>query len=665
MQELTAAQVAALPGANPKWPKLPALLIPYFDFAGKRTGFYRLRFLEDSRPAGFAQASDAKAWRYTQPADVVTEIYLPPMLHNELWAAIATDPERGIIITEGELKAAAAMAHGLLPCIGLGGATNYKSAERNMPLLPMLDAMTWQDREVTIVFDSDAVQNAMVEQAQYRFGNALLKKGAKVYIGLLPPAHDGAKQGLDDYLLANSALTFEEQVLGPAQPLAECEALHAFNDKFAFITSPGIVVNKATGQEMLPDKFIRHICGNATYTVPEIKVVDKKRKIVTLKEKRTAKEWNEWGGRSELGQMEYMPGCPPIKDHKFNTWRGWGCKPVKGDVTPWTTLLNHVVHEDGPAWRKWVEQWYAAPIQTPGLKMHGALVLYSPEKGTGKSMLGESMERIYGPENWGKIKEKDLTADFNPWQANKQFVMGEEISSGEARKTSIGEILKDMITQKRVTINRKYVPEYTVRDCVNYQFNTNHPDAFFLEDGDRRMAVNRTRAKPLPFEFYKDIYIPWIQSEEGAAALYWHLLHLDMKGFDPHAPVPDTQAKLDMKLAMRGGLYEWVHQLSDAPGSALGPYAFDLATADDLLFIYNTASGGNAKITQMRSELQRQNFRTVNGGVTIMTAKGTKQTLYVVRNSEKWLDCRPSQATAHLEGRSAPKRSVKVPKGEK
>jgi hypothetical protein len=46
----------------------------------------------------------------------------------------------------------------------------------------------------------------------------------------------------------------------------------------------------------------------------------------------------------------------------------------------------------------------------------------------------------------------------------------------------MNEIIKDLITQTDVTINKKYIPTYTVKDHANFQFNTNHPDAFYIEE---------------------------------------------------------------------------------------------------------------------------------------------------------------------------------------
>jgi len=664
MEELTAADVAKLAAKyKTQWPSVDALKIPYFDFEGKPTGFWRLRFLGDTREKGFAQNTEGKMLRYVQPPGPITEVYLPPIFpKGENWGLVGVDTAREILITEGELKAGAAMLRGLPPCIGLGGASNYGSREKGFPLLPMLDAMEWDGRRVTIIYDSDATQNPMVELAQYRLGELLTQRGARVHIGSLPYGEGGAKQGLDDYLLVNTPRTFTEQVLTAAQPLAEAAALHAMNTRFAFITNPGFVVNLATAQEMGPDKFTKYIHGDETYTVPVVKIGANGAGVTTLKTKRTAQEWIGWAPRRKFRCMTYAPGKPRDTEGMFNLWAGWGCAPQKGDVRPWTTLLDYLFGEEDPSFRKWAEQWLAYPVQNPGAKLYTALVMFSPTHGTGKSLMGESMQKIYG-ENWRKIKEADLSATHNAWAVNRQFIMGEELSSGEMRKTAIGDILKDLITQHVVAINKKYIQEYEVPDCMNYLLNTNHPDAFYIEDTDRRFAINRITRAPLPFDFYEKTYRTWIHGAFGGPSLFYHLLHLDLKGFDPRAPAPLTRAKEAMQSLGRNGLAQWVLDFKGNPTRVLPKtYKFDMVDIPTLLLLFDPMGTTRVTVQSMGREMQRQNLVAACKGTGVVLPSGRKQTMYVVRNFEKWRDARPADAQAHMAGRETAWRAVKVPK---
>src|SRR5262249_33513101 len=130
--------------------------------------------------------------------------------------AALKDPSAPLVITEGEKKSAKADQEGF-PCIGLSGVYGWqkrrptdsagkKYGERE--LIDDLAAITWEDRPVVIVFDSDAATNEDVLWAEWHLAQALIARGALVRVVRLPqgPAgEDGkpAKVGLDDYLVAH------------------------------------------------------------------------------------------------------------------------------------------------------------------------------------------------------------------------------------------------------------------------------------------------------------------------------------------------------------------------------------------------------------------------------------------------------------------------------
>jgi hypothetical protein len=73
--------------------------------------------------------------------------------------------------------------------------------------------------------------------------------------------------------------------------------------------------------------------------------------------------------------------------------------------------------------------------------------------GTGKTLLGYTLARIYG-QNFIKIKIKDLYDTW--WAENRQFVLGDEITGSDKRAEA--DMMKAMITQEEVNINIKYIP---------------------------------------------------------------------------------------------------------------------------------------------------------------------------------------------------------------
>ena len=102
-----------------------------------------------------------------------------------------------------------------------------------------------------------------------------------------------------------------------------------------------------------------------------------------------------------------------------------------------------------------------------------------------------------------------------------------------------------MITREYVTINRKYQPQYQVRDCVNYILTSNHPDAVLVEDSERRFFVHRV-TRVIDSGLANEIARFKASGDGQAALLHYLLREVDLQGFDPHAPAPETAAKRDM-----------------------------------------------------------------------------------------------------------------------
>lgn len=148
-----------------------------------------------------------RARKYEAPLDLSSRAYLPPGTR----AALA-DPSIPLLITEGEKKSLAADQAGF-PCIGIAGvwswqkgretneATGKKDGKRE--LIPDLAAVKWQGRAVYIVFDSDKIDDPLIEAAESHLAAILKANGAMVKSVNIPPGPNGTKIGVDDFLVAS------------------------------------------------------------------------------------------------------------------------------------------------------------------------------------------------------------------------------------------------------------------------------------------------------------------------------------------------------------------------------------------------------------------------------------------------------------------------------
>lgn len=632
LEPLLGEEIARL---APNLKRLGGIVIPYFDPDGKKNTFFRVRYLEE--PTGFA-AQVAKPMRYEQPLGTMNDVYLPPLL-NLSWEIILADPKLEINITEGEFKAASACAVGI-PTLGLGGVDVWRSKKRGVDLLPALGRTNWNGRTVTICFDSDAATNPNVVRAQVSLSHELSARGALPRIVSLPAADDGTKLGLDDYLVRYGREKYESLV-AETPYLTEAQALWELNSEVLYVLDPGLVIIQETGQKLSPANFVHHSFANRHFVrmLPNGKT----------KKEQTAHEWIRWESRFELKRITYAPGQPRVTaENEWNEWKGWGCDPEPGDVTPWHKLLDYVFGNDTES-RRWFERWCAYPMQHPGTKMFTAIVLWSVHQGTGKTLLAYTLRNIYG-DNAVEIKDKHLTGGFNSWSRNKQFIIGDEVTS-RSDKRDEADALKGMITNEVVRVNEKFIPEYSIPDVMNYFFTSNNPDAFFLEDADRRYFVWEITKSPADLKFYH-AYDKWLKGG-GAKHLFHHLLNLDLGEFNPKSPAPSTQAKHAMIVDNKSDVGMWVHHLKEDPRSALSQLGSGIAAAECDLFsseqlhhCYDPEKNGRVTVNGLGKELKRAGFRQVNEGAPIRTAAKLMR-LYAVRNADRWVEAETSEIVAH------------------
>ena len=551
-EALTADEAIAL---LPRGEAHRCMNIPYFDINGQLTSFFRIRYL--GAPTSFRAIGSGKRWRYRQLKGSRNELYLSPLID---WKRIAKDVKEPIIFTEGELKAASACKFGF-PTIGLGGVQMFTYVEDGQThLLKDFDAFEWKDRTAIILYDSDLAVNPDVARAENRFAKELAGLGAIPKIGRLPALPDASKTGLDDFLVARGPEALRV-ILDEAFPHKESQNLLKFNEDLIAVHKPAIVMEVATGLRMAPDKFTKF------HYLPQ-----RHRVLLpngNFKQVQTAVEWLAWEHRNIVRGLTYAPGKPTIVAGHLNIWEGWGCEPEEGDTGYFDALLKHSLRELHQDELEWYLDWMAWGFQHPGAKLKSSIMSWSRTEGTGKSLLAESLARIYGPANVMTISQKTLRGSWNEWIEGKQLIIANEISGVD--KLEAMDIVKDYITNETVSITRRFVDTYTMPNCAQFMFSSNHNNAALLTDPDRRYFVIHYPEERLDPEFAWKHYRPWMmESMAGPAALFHRMLHRKINlNFNPHGGPPITTAKLAMIEEGRSDLDRVAIALRDEPASVL------------------------------------------------------------------------------------------------
>lgn len=129
--------------------------------------------------------------KYSQPPGSAAHLYIP--------TKVAPGP---LYIVEGEKKTLAAIQPGL-NAIGIGGVWNWINHGEPIADLNLID---WQDREVSIIGDSDIWLRPDLIRALYALGQEVQSLGATVFFLEIPHQED-MKMGLDDFLVAGGNIS--------------------------------------------------------------------------------------------------------------------------------------------------------------------------------------------------------------------------------------------------------------------------------------------------------------------------------------------------------------------------------------------------------------------------------------------------------------------------
>ncbi len=531
------------------------------------------------------------------------------------------DSSKRLFLTEGEAKAAAATAAGF-PCIGLGGVFSFGDKKRGFELLPALESITWKDRQVFVVFDSDAETKPNVRQAENRLAALLVGRGARVFVVRLPLE----VKGIDDYLIKYGADAFKKLLESTAE-WALSQAEHEVCAEHVYVENPSVVVRLSDNAMFAPRTFVSETTANAVITITDGK---KSRRITA------GRAFMESGIRLTARCLAYKPGQSRITDKReVNLWQGFDCEPCAGPTGPWEKLLNHLFPD--VVEQEWFECWVAAPFQNPGLKMNTAAVVWGEKEGTGKTLLGTTIGMIHGKQNYAEITQTELCSAFNDWLANKTFIQGSEVC-GDKDSRANADKLKTIITGETIPVNKKYLPLYTLSNVANLYLTSNHENAVYIGEHARRFAVFHVKNGPLPPEFYAE-FVRW-RDAGGLSAIYHRLLTKDLSKFNPKGHAPKTEAREEMIEASRTQVQSWCHELRTNTDTALvlaGSHQTApgvVFTTEELLRIFNGGEQTRLTAKGMACALRAEGFTLANnGGLIRIPGTVLRLRLWIIRDA--------------------------------
>jgi hypothetical protein len=292
----------------------------------------------------------------------------------------------------------------------------------------------------------------------------------------------------------------------------------------------------------------------------------------------------------KVDSVTYFPNQPllcmdtdPETEHKLhclNTWRPYDPpRRESSDVAAariTAPIFDHVkllVDGDEDVYR-YMTQWLAWNVQHPGEKINYALLIQGGQ-GTGKSLLADVMKAALGAANVRMISNDELVSTFTGWMQGRSLITVEEIYDPQGR-LALYNRLKSIITQTSMTVNEKNMPAYASHNRFNVMAFTNHEDALFMENDDRRFLIHHSQMKPKEAHYYKALYYV---IENFPAELRLALMNVSLAGFDPKGHAPATESKTYVQEHLGNPVERYIR---DGLESGQWPFGGDVVNVEEL-----------------------------------------------------------------------------------
>lgn len=425
-----------------------------------------------------------------------------------------------IRVTEGILKADVTTALGDIYCIGLHGINAPDNLAYTLERLQCSKVLLCLDQE----------QTKDVIRARAKLYAEIKELGYDVNFETWDPNY----KGIDDALLKAKDSVRELSTDELASYIEDGRELDPKNGEWVYVIGIERMVHVEHATELKKAQFADKFGMGTADAVSDLLTGEFRR----------------------VDSPVYVPGAPRfIKERGqeyLNFWVPREITSAAGNVEPFIEHLSYLFPVDEE--RQTIEQYIAHHIQSPGDKIHWAPIVCGLP-GTGKSFLGEVVEKMLGEKNVSRPSNESIHEIYNGWMKRAQIVVVQELMSDGRRE--LMNKLKPMITDPIVSVREMHKQSYEMPNHCNFMFFTNHKDAIIIEENDRRWFVVHSPAIPKAPEEYVKLF-SWLHEEQTAPALMHWAENVDMTGFLPKAHAPKTGARAELVKMSMTPLAAWI-----------------------------------------------------------------------------------------------------------
>ncbi|MGY5427678.1 primase-helicase family protein [Enterobacter cloacae] len=206
--------------------------------------------------------------------------------------------------------------------------------------------------------------------------------------------------------------------------------------------------------------------------------------------------------------------------------------PRTADTSKVSTFLNHMAYLVPDAWQR---EFFIARlgwmVQRPERRCPISILHVATAHGTGRGWVSQLMERVLGPWNCARTRMKILCDNqFHDYLYNTLLCTIDEVRENDKRY-EVNDKIRDVLTEPRFEVNRKYGSKKTMDIYTGFLFYTNHFDALALPEEDRRIAVLGGPDFAASEEHYASLYGA-LSDSDFIAQVYWYLMGVDLSRFN-------------------------------------------------------------------------------------------------------------------------------------
>lgn len=294
--------------------------------------------------------------------------------------------------------------------------------------------------------------------------------------------------------------------------------------------------------------------------------------------------WERWPKRRRYAGIGFFPGspCHPPKVPKdyLNLWRGFAIDPRPGDWSLFKAHLRDKVCGGDDTLFNWVMDWLAQMVQAPQVKMGSAIVLRSPEKGTGKSLVLRFVQRIFGQHARTASHLDHIVGKFNGHLEDTVFFGVEEgFWAGNKQASST---LKTMITEPTLAVERKGLDSESKPNFTRVMFVSNEDWVVPVGTDERRFLVLDVKNDKAKQKSYFEPIFDQMENKGGLEAMLHELLQRQITS-DLRNP-PSTDALMKQRAHSLDGPQRWLLHTAQE------------AEVDDGSCVYSLEDGGSIEV---------------------------------------------------------------------